>query len=462
MPRPSYGADQYIPGNLQGDFTTPLARTILAGGDAQAQAALARGAAMQGALGGVAQAAITGVQDYQQQKALSKQSQAFLNLFSDPSAPPGPKDFVRVLGPKGLDAAKAWQELQAQDKPPDPETVAIGFDALPEDVKAHAWPHVAPVMEKGHGLPGGSLPPTWDDNARAIVKAYAKARQKPAEPFTLRPGEVRYGPDGQQIASAPAEVKEPKKYPVTVAGPDGRPVQRLVTEEELAKGVPAYREPKAASEEPLTAIMGPDGNPVLVPRSQAVGKRPASQREQGRPLPAGSAQSIADLDTSLNNLRTLRGALEGAHSTGAVAQLGSMVPNVVTEVTGIGQDAKTKQAGINLVKQIIGKALEGGVLRKEDEEKYKAILPTIGDPPDVVKAKLDGLEKTLAMKRQTSIDAFGDAGYDMGKFEGGSTQTGAPAPGSLPKVTSQAQFDALPVGATFLDSKGNPHVKTAQ
>jgi hypothetical protein len=32
------------------------------------------------------------------------------------------------------------------------------------------------------------------------------------------------------------------------------------------------------------------------------------------------------------------------------------------------------QAEIDRVRQLVGKALEGGVLRKEDEEKYKKIL----------------------------------------------------------------------------------------
>ena len=40
------------------------------------------------------------------------------------------------------------------------------------------------------------------------------------------------------------------------------------------------------------------------------------------------------------------------------------------------------------VKQVIGKSLEGGVLRREDEYKYVKILPTIQDPPDVAKAKI--------------------------------------------------------------------------
>jgi len=49
------------------------------------------------------------------------------------------------------------------------------------------------------------------------------------------------------------------------------------------------------------------------------------------------------------------------------------------------------QADIDRVKQTVGKALEGGVLRKEDEEKYKKILATITDTPSTALYKIDAL-----------------------------------------------------------------------
>lgn len=175
------------------------------------------------------------------------------------------------------------------------------------------------------------------------------------------------------------------------------------------------REP-ASNNEPLVAIVGANGQSVLVPRSQAVGKQPASTREQGRQVTSGDAGRIADFDTSLDDLVTMRKELTGIGTTGASAKAGAMLPNVVTEVTGIGSQAKQKQAVIDRVKQVIGKALEGGVLRKEDEVKYEKILPTIGDPPAIVKAKLDGLEKAIQQRKQTTLDALDDANYDVTRY----------------------------------------------
>src|SRR5262245_20969896 len=133
----------------------------------------------------------------------------------------------------------------------------------------------------------------------------------------------------------------------------------------------------------------------------------------GRPVTSGDAGRLADLDTSLQLLGGIGGELG---TTGAASKIGTMLPNVVTEFTGWGADSKSRQATIDKVKQIIGKALEGGVLRKEDEIKYSKILPQIGDPPDVAKAKIKGLEQTLKDKRQNTLDALSDAGYDVSRF----------------------------------------------
>jgi hypothetical protein len=151
-------------------------------------------------------------------------------------------------------------------------------------------------------------------------------------------------------------------------------------------------------------------------KSQAEGRRPANIREQGRPVTSGDANRVADLDTSLDDLNTLTKAIGGSKATGTRAKVGAALPNFVTELTGAGAEAKSKQAVIDRVKQVIGKALEGGVLRKEDEYKYEKILPTIGDVPSVVQSKLLGLSKAIKQRRQTLLDSLGDAGYDTERF----------------------------------------------
>jgi len=53
------------------------------------------------------------------------------------------------------------------------------------------------------------------------------------------------------------------------------------------------------------------------------------------------------------------------------------------------------QADIDRVKQTVGKALEGGVLRKEDEDKYKKILATITDTPETALYKIDAIISSI-------------------------------------------------------------------
>ena len=75
------------------------------------------------------------------------------------------------------------------------------------------------------------------------------------------------------------------------------------------------------------------------------------------------------------------------------------------------------KAEIDEVRQRVGKALEGGVLRKEDEIKYKVILATLGNDPDVALYKMSNMIKGL--KRQYRIakklmEQYGGAGdYKM-------------------------------------------------
>jgi hypothetical protein len=84
------------------------------------------------------------------------------------------------------------------------------------------------------------------------------------------------------------------------------------------------------------------------------------------------------------------------------------------------------------VKQVIGKTLEGGVLRKEDEIKYEKILPTISDPPAVAQSKLEGLQKAITQRRSTTIDALKDAGYNVEAFEARTPAAGTPQAPNAP------------------------------
>lgn len=218
-------------------------------------------------------------------------------------------------------------------------------------------------------------------------------------------------PEGVRSLTTPKKVS---LHTVKTIGPDGRPMTKGVTDEELAQGVPDYVAPKATGGESKQWLLR-NGAPVH--DSPRPGDTPYDRSRTGeRPVLSSDANNIADIDNSIAMLDSLK---EGIGKTGASSYLGAHTPGFITEATGIGSDAKSRQAMINGAKQIIGKALEGGVLRKEDEAKYDKILPTIYDPPDVAQSKIDGLRTTLEAKRATTLEALGAAGYGVDRLSSG-------------------------------------------
>lgn len=135
--------------------------------------------------------------------------------------------------------------------------------------------------------------------------------------------------------------------------------------------------------------------------------------EGGKPLLSGEINKFNDFRSGLNTLGRLSGEVE---KTGAASKAGAMVPGLVTELTGIGTEAKSRQAVLDQAKQVVGKAMEGGVLRKEDEAKYMRILPIISDPPDVAKAKLENLKSVMAQDAEIYIETLEAAGRNVTKI----------------------------------------------
>ena len=81
-----------------------------------------------------------------------------------------------------------------------------------------------------------------------------------------------------------------------------------------------------------------------------------------------------------------------------------------------GEEYKRKaklKAEIDAVRQRVGKALEGGVLRKEDELKYKVILATLGNDPDVALHKMammiSGMKNQFRLAKDM-MEQYGGAG----------------------------------------------------
>lgn len=107
--------------------------------------------------------------------------------------------------------------------------------------------------------------------------------------------------------------------------------------------------------------------------------------------------TVNDLNTAISGLTGLQQTLEeNRGKTGPIAGFSALNP--------LDTKAQTVQSRVDTVRQMVGKALEGGVLRKEDEAKYAKILPTIKDTPEVAAVKLDAVMKMLLDKQRDYIN----------------------------------------------------------
>lgn len=104
---------------------------------------------------------------------------------------------------------------------------------------------------------------------------------------------------------------------------------------------------------------------------------------------------ISDTRSAIRDVSRLKETINNANLTGPLTGLRALNP--------YDTDSRELQAEIDRVRQKVGKALEGGVLRKEDEEKYRKILPTMTDTKVVAMKKLQKLEKTLSQDLQDYV-----------------------------------------------------------
>lgn len=161
----------------------------------------------------------------------------------------------------------------------------------------------------------------------------------------------------------------------------------------------------------------------------------ASQEAKGFKLPPDKVLQVQQGAQIPKMLQDVRSTLESNKKLfgPGVGRIGSMNP--------YDTQAQTVDAQMRAASQSIGRYMEGGVLRKEDEEKYRKMLPTLTDTPDVAANKLSLVEKMLSDKQNSDVTALKDQGYDTQGF------TRLPE-GRLPKGLVKKGLTAKPGEAT--------------
>lgn len=132
----------------------------------------------------------------------------------------------------------------------------------------------------------------------------------------------------------------------------------------------------------------------------------ASEGVINKPLSDTAIKEITQTESALANLQSLKTIIQNnLQFVGPVSGIQRFNP---------WSEARQVQAEVDRVRQVVGKALEGGVLRKEDEEKYKKILSTLADTPETAIYKIDSLTGQL----QRDLENYRATQALAGKFIG--------------------------------------------
>lgn len=145
----------------------------------------------------------------------------------------------------------------------------------------------------------------------------------------------------------------------------------------------------------------------------------AGQKEAGKILPETSIQKFSDFDASLKELGDMAENID--------QYKGSMGPvkGRISSMNPYDTPAQSFQADLDRARQVIGKAVEGGVLRKEDEAKYEKMLPALKDAPAVAKYKMQQFANKMSIARNTYLRNLKAGGYDTKNLGIGEETPGA-------------------------------------
>jgi hypothetical protein len=129
-------------------------------------------------------------------------------------------------------------------------------------------------------------------------------------------------------------------------------------------------------------------------------------KADGKILPETSIQKISDFDASLKELNDM------GQNFGQYEDTMGPVQGRIASMNPYDEKAQSFQADLDRARQVVGKAVEGGVLRKEDEEKYLKMLPSLKDNPEVGKYKMQQFMNKMSVQRNSYLGNMNKAGYN--------------------------------------------------
>jgi hypothetical protein len=296
------------------------------------------------------------------------------------------------------------------------------------------------------GLLGQALQSGDKEGATKILMQYKPelfAQQlapKPAEPFTLRPGDMRFGADNKPIATAPAIPKEPAKPQIV----------QLMEQAGIDPASPQGRQMlmgalnKSTSHAPAASVSTTLVNAGPKAFDTELGKMDAEKLGEFRKN-AEAGQGM------LGTVANLRDAIKKGVYSGGLADQKTAAANLINGITGItpsalpGSQLFTAEASKLVLDSI---KLLGANPSNADRDFINKTVPQLATSPQARDALINYLEQ----KANKNIELFqkADSYARQNKGLGGFNYLG----GAAKKITNDAEYNALPSGTEFIGPDG--------
>ncbi len=156
---------------------------------------------------------------------------------------------------------------------------------------------------------------------------------------------------------------------------------------------------------------------IKASRKEAAQEREEAKRQKQEESKKGSTL-LQDQMKVISNVENARNTLKDITERLATTDAGPIWGRVV----GLNPYNATAVSVENMVTSLVPQLARGvfgevGVLTDRDVERYKALIPNMRTDPKVAKTILDDLMRRLNKTKQTNLDVWDKAGYDVSRFK---------------------------------------------
>lgn len=221
-------------------------------------------------------------------------------------------------------------------------------------------------------------------------------------------------------------------------------------------------------------VTGPDGQAVLVQQDKAGNITPVqgyAPKGGGKPLPAGALKQITEARDNANTIDRLEGSFKDEFASKGVMGLGAEASMGAKAVLGTDRDAVDWWKNYRKQAELIERhALFGASLTPGEQGSWRSADISPGMDKEVIKANLKERARLTKQVLEFARQDLVDAGHNPERINaiagrGPGTNPTAPPPaaptkpGAPVKISSDAEFNSLPSGATFIGPDGKTRRK---